>query len=295
MDLNHAATFVRVVEAGSFTAAAAALRLPTSSVSRSVSRLEHDLGVTLLERTTRKIGLTDAGRAYYERARDAVAGLGEAGALAVDAAREPHGVVRLAVPADMGAHLAPMLGAFVKLYPRIHVDVSFTGRGAELVGDAVDLALVVGRLADSSLIVRKIGSTAHRLYAAPEYLERRGRPRSIAELARHDAVLYRGVAGVSTWELTGPNGRESVEVRGPLSGDQLSFVLEATVAGLGIALLPAFCADSLPEGKLVPVLPRFACFTDLQTLVSPARHLPHRVSLLRDFLGSHLAGSCPKS
>src|SRR5438046_501474 len=98
MDLNHAVTFVRVVEAGSFTAAAHALRLPTSSVSRSIARLEHDLGVTLLERTTRKVGLTEAGRAYYERARDAVVGLDEASALAVDAAREPRGPVRLAVP-----------------------------------------------------------------------------------------------------------------------------------------------------------------------------------------------------
>jgi DNA-binding transcriptional LysR family regulator len=104
MDLNRAATFVRVVEAGSFTAAAGALHVPTSSVSRSVSKLEHELGVTLLERTTRKLSLTDAGRAYFERARDAVAGLDEAGALAVDAAREPQGLVRIAAPPEMGGH-----------------------------------------------------------------------------------------------------------------------------------------------------------------------------------------------
>jgi DNA-binding transcriptional LysR family regulator len=296
MDLNHAATFVRVVEAGSFTAAAHALRLPTSSVSRSISRLENDLGVVLLERTTRKIGLTEAGRAYYERARDAVVGLDEASALAVDAAREPHGPVRLCVPTDFGSHLAPLMGAFVARYPRIQVDVLFSSRGAELVGDSVDVAVVVGRLADSSLIVKKIGQAAHRLYASPAYLEARGRPRALADLARHDAVLFRSVAGAGTWELVGPNGRETVKMTAQVSGDQLTFVVEATVAGLGIALLPTFTADPLvADGTLVPVLPRFAALHDLQALVRDTRHLPRRVALLRDFLVEGLSAGCPKS
>src|SRR5215207_2794639 len=145
MDLNRALTFVRVVEAGSFTAAATVLGLPTSSVSRSVARLESDLGVTLLERTTRRVALTDAGRAYFERAREAVLGLDEASALAIDAAREPQGIVRLAVPPDFGLHLAALIAEFVGLYPRIHVDVTFTARGPELVGDEVDVAITVGR------------------------------------------------------------------------------------------------------------------------------------------------------
>jgi DNA-binding transcriptional LysR family regulator len=296
MDLNHAATFVRVVEAGSFTAAAATLRLPTSSVSRSVSRLEGELGVALLERTTRRIGLTDAGRVFYERAREAVAGLGEASALAGDAAREPIGVVRLAVPPDFGGRLAGVIGEFARRYPRVLVDVTFTGRGAELVGDAVDLAIVVGRLDDSSLIVKKIGTSTQRLFAAPEYLARRGRPRSIADLARHDVVLYRGRAGVGVWELTGPHGRETVEVRGRIGGDQLAFVLEATLGGHGIALLATFLAEpALAGGRLVPVLPRYAETSAMQLLVNPSRHLPRRVALLRDFLAAALPRECPRS
>src|SRR5512134_2331562 len=114
MDLNRVATFVRVVEAGTFTAAATRLHLPTSSVSRSVAKLEHELGVVLLERTTRKVSLTDAGRAYYERAREAVAGLDEATALAAEAAREPAGVVHLAAPPEMAGRLAALIGAFVR-------------------------------------------------------------------------------------------------------------------------------------------------------------------------------------
>ena len=295
MDLNRALTFVRVVEAGSFTAAAGVLGLPTSSVSRSVARLEGDLGVTLLERTTRRVALTDAGRAYFERAREAVLGLDEASALAIDAAREPQGIVRLAVPPDFGLHLAALIAEFVQRYPRIHVDVTFTARGPELVGDDVDIAIAVGRLDDSALIVRKLGATAHRLYAAPSYLERRGRPRTVADLARHDAVLYRGVAGASTWELTGPDGKETVVVRGPVSGDQLQFIIDAVAAGLGIGLVPQFCAaPGLAAGALEAVLPEHGASGSLQSLVHPSRHLPRRVTLLREFLQEHLGRACTK-
>ncbi|HLU66890.1 MAG TPA: LysR family transcriptional regulator, partial [Kofleriaceae bacterium] len=166
MDLNRATTFVRVVESGGFTRAAEALSLPPSSVSRSVSRLEEELGVKLLERTTRMIKLTDAGRAFFERAREALAGLEEANELALDAAREPHGVVRLAVPPDLGSGVASLLASFMEQYPRIRVELTFTARGAELVGDLVDLAVAVGKLPDSSLIVRRLGRTTDRLFAA---------------------------------------------------------------------------------------------------------------------------------
>jgi DNA-binding transcriptional LysR family regulator len=287
MDLNRAATFVRVVEAGSFTAAAGALHLPTSSVSRSVSKLEHELGVTLLERTTRKLSLTDAGRAYFERARDAVAGLDEAGALAVDAAREPQGLVRIAAPPEMGGHLAAVLAELLERHPKLAIDVSFTARGAELVGTQVDVAIVVGQLEDSALIVKKLGTTAHRLFASAAYLERRGKPRTIADLARHACVLYRGQR---VWELHGPKGKERIEVAGPISGDHLSFVHEAVSLGHGIGLLPAFLATRPPV--LVPVLPSFAANGGLHSLVHPSRHMPQRVRAVRDFLTEKLAIAC---
>lgn len=287
MDLNRAATFVRVVEAGSFTAAAGALRLPPSSVSRAVAKLEGELGVTLLERTTRKLALTDAGRAYFERAREAVAGLDEAGALAVDAAREPQGLVRLAAPPEMSGHLAALLGELLARHPRLAVDVTFTARGAELVGTQVDLAVVVGPLVDSSLIVKKLGTTSDRLFAAPAYIARRGKPRTVADLGRHAAVLYRGQR---VWELIGPRGKERVEVQGAISGDHLSFVHEAIVLGHGIGLLPAFLTERTPA--LVPVLPAHVAAGGLHSLVNPSRHLPNRVRLVRDFLGERLGAAC---
>ncbi|WP_164011452.1 LysR family transcriptional regulator [Pyxidicoccus trucidator] len=296
MDLNRVATFLRVVEAGSFTAAATRLQLPTSSVSRSVAKLEEDLGIVLLERTTRKISLTDAGRAYYERAREAVAGLDEATLLAGETAREPSGIVHVAAPPEVTGKLAGALGEFVRLYPKIHVDVITTARGAELVGGQVDIAIVPGRLEDSALIVRRLGVSVHRLYAASSYLERHGKPRTVADLARHDAVLYRGNAGAADWELVGPHGIESVKVKGPLSGDSLEFVFEAVARGHGIGLLPeqflsCFSASSAP---IELVLPKFSSEGALQSLVHPSRHLPKRVTLLREFLSERLT-SCERA
>src|SRR5829696_7491898 len=121
MDLNRATTFVRVVETGGFMRAAETMGLPPSSISRSVARLEEELGVTLLERTTRKVSMTDAGKAFFERARDALAGLEEANALALDAAREAHGVVRVALPPEFGANAGVMLAPFLAAHPRIRI------------------------------------------------------------------------------------------------------------------------------------------------------------------------------
>jgi DNA-binding transcriptional LysR family regulator len=291
MDLNRAATFLRVVEAGGFTAAATALGLPTSSVSRSVAKLEDDLGVVLLERTTRRVALTEIGRAYFERVREALAGLDEATAVALDAAREPQGLVRIAAPPDFAPALAPVAARFLRTYPKIQLELSVSARAAELVGEHADLAIAFGRLPDSSLSSRRIGETAHQLYAAPSYLDARGRPRVLADLARHDAILMRG--GDARWELTGPRGVETVQVTGIVAADHLGFVIAATLAGLGISLLPAFSTSGdLASGALVQVLPKLSTTIQMQLLTHAVRRLPHRVALLRDFLATHLSGAC---
>lgn len=293
MDLNRAATFIRVVEAGNFTRAAEALGLPTSSVSRSVAKLEDDLGITLLERTTRRVALTDAGRAFFERAREALAGLEEANSLALDAAREAHGVVRAAVPVELAPASGPLFGSFLEQHPRVHLEATFTNRGAELVGDLVDVAVALGRLPDSSLVTRRVGNATHRLFAAPAYLARRGAPRTAAELAKHDAIVARAIGGEARWELDGPNGPVRVDVRARLVGDSSALLASAAVAGLGIALLAAWQGDALvAEGKLVAVLPKLSAETALHVLVHGSRHLPRRVLLLRDHLVASLSHSC---
>jgi DNA-binding transcriptional LysR family regulator len=295
MDLNRATTFVRVVETGGFTRAAEALGMPTSSISRSVARLEEELGITLLERTTRKVSLTDAGKAFFERAREALAGLEEASALALDAAREAHGVVRVAMPPELGVRSGHVLAPFLAEHPKIRIELTFTTRGAELVGTLVDLAVQMGRLADSSLIARRIGQATDRLFAAPSYLAARGTPRRVADLEKHDAVLLRATGGRARWELTGPGRTEHVEVGGSIVGDNLQFVAGAAVAGLGIALLPTHVGDPLVEdGSLAPVLPSFGTTTPLHILAHDSRYLPRRVALVRDHMAEMLARTCPK-
>jgi DNA-binding transcriptional LysR family regulator len=290
MDLNRASTFVRVVETGGFTRAAESLHLPPSSISRSVARLEQELGVPLLERTTRKVSLTDAGRAFFERAREALAGLEQANALALEVAREAHGTVRLAAPPELAPRLGGVLAPFLAEHARIRVETTFTLHGAELVGGLADLAVAIGRLPDSPLTSRRIGTSTDRLYAAPRYLEARGQPRRLADLARHDAVL---LAGDDRWELTGPRGVERVKVAGRVVGDHVMFVADAAVAGLGVALLPAFLGDDrAARGQLAAVLPRYASEAPMHLLTHGGRHVPRRVALLRDHLGGALVAQC---
>lgn len=161
-------------------------------------------------------------------------------------------------------------------------------------GGEVDVAIVLGRLEDSALIVRKLGVTVYKLYAAKSYLERRGPPRGPADLLRHDAVLYRGKDGRATWELESPQGTERVEVKGTMSGDSFQFVMDAVGAGQGIGLVPEQCLARSPS-PLVPVLPRWSSLGAVQSLVHPTRHLPKRVRLLREFLTEQLVATCPKA
>ncbi|HYP76580.1 MAG TPA: LysR family transcriptional regulator [Polyangiaceae bacterium] len=294
MDLNHVAVFARVVELESFTAASKQLGLPKSSVSRTVTRLEEELGVRLLQRTTRKLHLTEAGLAYYERARVALASLEEAAAAATNSSIEPRGTVRMSAPADIGIlNLGDVVARFVRKYPLVHIEISLSSRFVDLVAEGFDLALRAGQLADSSLVARKIGVDSHGVFASPAYLRRRGRPKTVADLAQHDCVLFRGRHGKSEWRLTGPHGEERVIVRGPLSADEMAFVQQAVSAGVGIALLPATGVRlAAARGSLplpVRLLPEYSVGGNGLSVVSPsARFQSASVTAFRDFLVAEL-------
>ena len=291
MNLNHVAVFAEVVRAGSFTAAAAALQMPKSSVSRTVSSLEAELGVRLLHRTTRALGLTDAGRVYYERVQRALAVLGEAASAATDDSVEPRGLVRMTAPADTGAmELVGMLARFRADHPEITVEVCLSGRFVDLVDEGFDLVIRGGRLDDSSLIARRIGTTDFALYAAPAYLARRGAPKTLDDLNDHDCVYYKGRDARAAWRLTGPNGvEERIELRAVVTADELGFVRRAVETGIGIGLLPILvetrCNERARVEGLVRVLPDYAALGGaLHIVTPPLEHAPLRVTLLRDFL-----------
>jgi DNA-binding transcriptional LysR family regulator len=292
MDLNKVAVFVRVVEAESFTGAARALGAPKSSVSRSVAQLEQDLGVRLLHRTTRKLHLTDAGAAYYDKVSRALAGVDEATAAVTDMDGAERGAVRITAPVDVGVFLlGRLLARFAKRHPGVRVELSLTSRMVDLVEEGFDLALRAGRLRDSSLVRRRLATLEMALFASPGYVRRRGQPREIAGLADHDAVLFRARGGKATWRLSGPDGDESVDVAGPIAVDDFLFVRKALLAGAGIGFLPAFLVHRDAErGRAVRVLPEWvARGSALQLVYPPGRYVPRRVALLRDFLAQELS------
>lgn len=299
IDLNRAAMFVRVVESGSFTNAARSLSVPTSSVSRAVAALEEELGVLLLQRTTRKLVLTTGGQAFFERAREGIALFAGATEAALDD-KAPRGLVRITAPAEASSYLARHLTAFRKLYPDIRVDAVLTSRYVDLLGEGIDIALRAGVIEDTTLIARKVNSSAAGLFASPEYLGRRGTPQSVADLAQHDCVVLRGKGDKSTWDLEGPEGANRVVVHGALIGDGLGFVMGAIVEGAGIGLVPMARAKELEHEKLVVrVLPELSTNGADFAVVVTSRQLPQRVVLLRDYLVQALLSEemnvCPKS
>jgi DNA-binding transcriptional LysR family regulator len=278
---------VSVVNAESFTAAAEKLGIPKSSVSRSVAQLEEELGVRLLQRTTRKLSLTEAGQAFYQRAQPAMLGLEEAEAEVTATRQDPRGTIRMTAPVEMGHVLIPKLVVeFTQKYPKVHISLSLTQRIVDLVAEGFDLALRAGKLDDSTLVARKVLTTELGLYAAPSYLERRGRPKALSELARHDCVLFHARSARASWVMIGPQGEETVEVTGPVESDALFFVNATAIEGAGIALLPHELAEaSVRAGNLERVLPQYAHAGGSCYLVMPSNRLiPSHVLLFRDFL-----------
>ena len=285
MDLNLVSTFASVVDAGSFTAVAAALGKPKSSVSRAVLRLEEALGVRLLQRTTRKLTLTAAGERYLADVRGPIARVAEASDEVSEMGSEPGGLVRVSI-ARMDGALADVFAAFARAYPKIRVELIVTGRRVNLIEENIDLALRAGPLDDSTLVARKLAVAELGLYAAPSYVERRGHPRTFAALTTHDCVLHKAATGLHPWRLTGPRGVERVAVTGPIVADDLGSVRQLAIAGVGIAFIPnTFVRADVERGALVRVLPAYALRGAPVHLVSvPLRHVPVRVKLLRDFL-----------
>jgi len=298
VDLNRVAVFLRVVELQSFTAAAASLGLPKSSVSRSVAHLEEQLGVQLLQRTTRAVQLTEAGRVYFQEASRALSALEQAHQTLSQVDRQPVGAVRITAPVDLGARvLAELAARFVRRTPGITLEFLLTGRLVNLVDEGVDLAVRAGQLRDSSLVSRKVNGLTPWLLASPAYLDARGTPSKVEELAQHDCVLFRPRRGRSEWTLVGPAGTSRVQVHGPVGCDDFAFLQEAVLAGAGIGLLPALhCEQEMARGRLVRLLaPYTGPAAPLHVVWPPSRHVPRRVVVVREWLVSALGAMEPGS
>ncbi len=274
MDINEMLVFAQVVQTGSFTTAAAKLGMPKSTVSRKVSELEERLKTRLLQRTTRKLSLTDAGRTYYDYCARIATEVEEADRALSRLQKTPRGVLRVTAPVNF-EYFGPIIGDFLKRYPEIRLELLCTGRTVDLVEEGFDVAIRAGTLADSTLIARSLGSSPWHLVATPGYLKRRGRPQSPEDLKKHDVLFFGN--GRNPVDLRLQNGDVSVQVAliARMIVNDMRILHAVAAAGLGIALLPAMLSvNDLRTGRLKRVLPDWSPpSTPVHVVYPSSRHL----------------------
>jgi len=296
IDLEEIAAFVHVARTGSFTAAERKTGIPKSTLSRSVQRLETSLGMTLLQRSTRRVLMTTAGRTFYAEAEPHIAALQDALLAVREEGAEPRGLLRVTAPIDLAEPVLTELSVrFLRKHPDIQLELELSSRRYNLVEEGFDMALRASeRIDDPDLIARKITTTEFHLCAAPSYLKSRPAPQTPAELAGHDCVLFRPKNGRSRWQLTRsekqPRKRNASSTpwwaEGRLHANDLSVIKAAILAGAGIGALPSFLVlREYAQGALVRVLPRFTIAGGALYVVYPAqRKLPRKVIAFRDFI-----------
>ena len=291
MDLNRLSVFLRIVEEHGVTLAAKKLNLPKSSVSRSLKLLEQEIGTELLRRSSRKLTLTDAGARLFTEASRALASIHDVEAEIVDLDAAVRGPIRITAPVDAGVWLlAPLLGEFSCAYPEVRLELSLSGRVVDLVSEGYDIAVRAGQIRDTSLIARPLARASFVLVASSGYLKQHGVPKSAKDLQQHRCVLFREFTGTGTWILDGPNGTETLSIKGAVVADDFSFMRALVLAGGGIALLPSFLYNK-QDAALVHVLPKYSGQAPPLHVVYPqGKYMPRRVVLFRDFLLKSLGG-----
>lgn len=249
--------FVKVADLGSYTLAAETLNLSRTATSKSVMDLEDHLGVRLINRTTRRLSLTEAGSNFLERARVILHLIDDAEREAANLTSLPKGRLRVNAPMSFGIrHISPALGSYLEAYPGVSVELTLNDRLVDLVDEGFDVAIRIGRLADSSLVARKLAPCRLVVCAAPTYLERRGMPRVPEDLTRHDCLIYSYASDRDDWHFVGPDGPTTIRIGGRLNSNNGDAVVQAALAGLGIILQPTFIVGpEIREGRLVPLLP----------------------------------------
>ena len=280
--------FLRVVDLGSFSKAAADLRMGQPSATKMVAQLEKRVGARLLHRTTHGVTPTEVGALYYEKCKLIAHHVDEAESVAALLQSELKGELRLTTSVSFGRRVfTPMVMRFMKLHPGLRVDLVYEDRYVNLVEQGIDVAVRMGRLGDSTLGSRFLATNPWVLVAAPAYLKRRGTPRAPADLAGHDALVYSTVQGDARWQFTGPDGRkDTVLVHGLLRANNLSALQDAACAGMGVAALPWYVAyDSVSAGQLKPLLARWSLPSqDIHAVFPSPRLVPAKVSRFVDWL-----------
>ena len=302
LDLNDMAYFAEVVDRGGFAAAGRSLGIPKSKLSRRVSELEKRLGVRLLQRTTRKLSLTEAGELYHRHAvamREEAEAAEEAVAMVQS---EPRGTVRVMCPITLAqTTIGPILPKFLKDHPHVRIEMQLSNRVVDLVKEGFDVALRVRPSLDDSgsVVVKRLATSQGLVVAAPSLLEGRERPKSVDELAGLPAITMSSVDGRAVWYLRGPNEREfALHVKPQFTADDLLTLKFAAIAGTGITVLPDYmCRRELDDGRLVDLLPEWRPRPGIMHAVFPSRRgMVPAVRRFLDFLGENVSAEgqdCP--
>ena len=285
--------FVRVADAGSFTAAAHQLDVAVSSVSRHINALEDDLNVRLFQRTTRKLSLTEAGHLYYEHVVKILGDFDEA-RLAVSQTGSPTGILRITSPTGIGRELLiSVIPAFLEQYPGVRVVMSLSDYVIDLVESGIDVAIRVGKLGDSTLKARKIGDSRRVVCASPRYLKKAGIPKHPADLEHHNCITFREHPGHNLWSFNGAEGNVNVRVTGNFFTRSSDGIAAAALAGMGLILLPDWnIGAELRQKQLKVVLSDYEVnprFSPVWAVHSHQRHVPPKVRAFIDFLIEQLS------
>ena len=285
--------FAKVVEQGSFARAADKLGVSTSAVSRHVADLEAHLSVRLLNRTTRRLSLTESGQAFHERCVQLLADLDEAEGSVRATTLVPRGTLRLTCAITFGIrHLAPAIAAFGAAHPDVSFEIELSDRAVDIVDEGFDLAIRIGGIGSQALVARRIGITELVCVASPSYLVRHGTPRAPEELSAHACLVYDYLATRDLWRFTDAGGAEhAVRVRGPARSNNGQMLTALAAAGLGISLEPDFIvAPHIAAGRLTPLLPDYRVPAGPINAVYPSRrHLSAKVRSFIDFLAGRFA------
>jgi LysR family transcriptional regulator, regulator for bpeEF and oprC len=288
-DLRTLAIFVKVAEKRSFVRAAADLGITQSGVSNAIKRLEDQVGTLLLVRTTRRVGLTEDGAAFFERCRQALAAIDEAELVLKRAQLRPSGTLRIDVPLSFGRlKLMPLLGAFQDEYPDVRLRITFTDRYIDLIEEGVDVAVRFGALQDSSLIARRLTTTQFNVVGAPRYLAKYGKPATPRDLADHNCLAFasRDTRQIRDWRFATADGERTLTPNGTMTLTDGASMCDAAAAGYGLVQLHNYYLDSaIAQKKLVAVLQDYNPRPDTISLVYPqTRHLTPNVRAFVDFM-----------
>ena len=289
MDFNEAMIFVRIVQAGSFTAAARGLGMPKSNVSRKLSHLEERLGARLLQRTTRKLSLTEAGRSYYRDCARIVAELEDAELSVTSMQAEPRGLLRITAPLNFG-FIGGIVADFLNKYSEVRVEMVCTDRMVDLVEEGGDIGIRAGRLSDSTLIARSLGAGYALPVASPAYARQHGGPGTPEDLQGHPCILFGAGWERRSWTLKSGSRTVEVPVFPRLVSNDQEVMREAALAGVGVAMLPVHhCIGDIRSGSLMRLLPDWTSPETQTFAVYPStRHLSPKVKTFLDFLQERL-------